>query len=85
MAPSELVQIDGIIYWGETNEEPGLNRLERLASHFPHNIWLNPLSKSEWDSTDGYYTINLIRKVFPMFELTVDGLDQGIKKLKVRQ
>jgi uncharacterized protein with von Willebrand factor type A (vWA) domain len=84
MAPSELTHVDGIIYWGATNEDPGLTWLERLASHFPHNVWLNPLSKSEWDTTDGYYTINLIRKVFPMFELTVDGLDEGIKKLKVR-
>ncbi|MDA8233554.1 MAG: VWA domain-containing protein [Clostridia bacterium] len=84
MAPSELIQVNGIIDWGMTNSEPGLTWLERLARHFSHNAWLNPIPESHWNTTEGYYTIQLIKSVFPMFELTVDGLEQAIKKLKVR-
>lgn len=85
MAPTELTEVNGIIDWGMTNNEPGLTWLNRLAHHFPHNVWLNPIAESSWDYAEGSYTINLIKQVFPMFELTVDGLEQAVKKLKVRQ
>lgn len=84
MAPTELTHRDGIIDWGMTNEEPGMTWLERLAHRFPHSAWLNPIPEPEWKHTFGFYTINLIKQVFPMFELTVDGLDLAVKKLKVR-
>lgn len=85
MAPTELMHVDGIIYWGATNDEPGITWLERLARHFPHNAWLNPIPESNWEYSEGSYTIKMIKNVFPMFELTVDGLEQAVKKLKVRQ
>lgn len=85
MAPSELTQVDGIIDWGLTNSEPGIVWLERLARHFPYSVWLNPISEARWNTAYGFYTINLVRQVFPMYELTVDGLDQAVKKLKVRR
>ncbi|HEX3032569.1 MAG TPA: VWA containing CoxE family protein [Bacillota bacterium] len=84
MAPSELTHIDGIIDWGYTNSETGLEWLQRLTRHFPHHAWLNPVPAEYWNYSFGSYTINLIRQVFPMFELTVDGLDLAVKKLKVR-
>jgi len=84
MAPSELTQVDGIIDWGMSNSEPGLVWLERLARHFHHNVWLNPIPEGHWPMTHGFYTIGLIKRVYPMFELTVDSLDQAIKKLMVR-
>ncbi len=84
MAPSELTQPNGIIDWGMTNDDPGIEWLKRLAHRFPHNAWMNPISESDWNHTSGSYTINLIREVFPMFELTVDGLEKAVKKLKVR-
>ncbi|MFZ3171221.1 MAG: VWA containing CoxE family protein [Carboxydocellales bacterium] len=85
MAPSELTHIDGIIDWGLTNSEPGIVWLERLVRHFTHWVWLNPIPENRWNSAYGRYTINLVREVFPMFELTVDGLDQAVKKLKVKR
>ncbi|MCR4418831.1 MAG: VWA domain-containing protein [Clostridia bacterium] len=85
MAPSELTQPGGIIWWGMYNEEPGLVWLERLARHFSHNVWLNPIPAGEWDTVYGHQTLNLIRRVFPMYELTVDGLTQAVKKLLVRR
>ncbi|MDT3700677.1 MAG: VWA domain-containing protein [Thermincola sp.] len=84
MSPTELTEINGIIDWGATNDEPGLTWLGRLAHRYPHNVWLNPINEWEWGTTEGYYTIRMIKEIFPMFELTVDGLDKAIKKLKVR-
>lgn len=85
MAPSELVMVDGSIDWYYHNEEPGITWLERIASHFTHSIWLNPIPQPYWNRTIGAYTISLIRDVFPMYELTVEGLEDAIKKLKVRK
>ena len=53
------------------------------ARHFDHSVWLNTIPADEWDRAYGTTTIRLIREVFPMFELTVDGLTAAIKKLMV--
>lgn len=45
---------------------------------------LNPIKEGRWDWTYGSKTINMVREVFPMFELTLDGLDKGIGKLLTR-
>jgi len=85
MAPSELTMPGGAIDWSYNNDEPGITWLRRIAAHFDHTVWLNPIPASFWDRTIGSYTISAIRDVFPMYELTVEGLDGAIKKLKVRK
>jgi uncharacterized protein with von Willebrand factor type A (vWA) domain len=85
MAPSELVRPGGVIEWGLHNELPGIDWLKRIRQHFEYSVWLNPISKNYWEWTEGAYTLNLIRQVFPMEELTVEGLDQAVKRLKTRQ
>ncbi|MCB8817989.1 vWA domain-containing protein [Desulfosporosinus shakirovi] len=85
MAPSELTMIGGNIFWDLGNEEPGYTWLERLAKTFPYNVWLNPIPEKYWERVHGYHTIKMVRSVFPMYELTLEGLDQAIKKLMVRK
>lgn len=85
MAPSELTMIDGNIFWDVSNEEPGLTWLERFAKTFPYNVWLNPIPEKYWERVHGAYTIQMVRSIYPMYELTLDGLDQAIKKLMVRK
>ena len=85
MAPSELLMRDGIIYWGQSNEEPGLTWLQRIAKKFPYNVWLNPIQEKYWETEYGARTIQIVREVFPMFELTLDGLESAVKKLMVRK
>ncbi|MGM0689562.1 MAG: vWA domain-containing protein [Bacillota bacterium] len=85
MAPSELTMPGGAIDWSYSNDEPGINWLQRIAAHFNHAIWLNPIPAPFWDRATGNYTISVIREIFPMFELTVEGLEGAIKKLKVRK
>ena len=77
MAYSELFDINGCIDYFSTNERPGLEWLARLKDHFPHSVWLNPTHRNFW----GHYTVDTIGKVFPMFELTIDGLKDAIKAL----
>ncbi|MFZ3372140.1 MAG: VWA containing CoxE family protein, partial [Desulfitobacteriaceae bacterium] len=85
MALSELVMKDGHIFWGYENEEPGISWLMRLAKKFPYNVWLNPIPEKHWERVHGYQTIKMVRDVFPMYELTLEGLDIAIKKLMVRK
>lgn len=85
MAPSELLARHGIIWWGSLNEEPGIEWLQRLKDHFSHSVWLNPIPEYQWETIYGRETIGLIRNIFPMYELTVDGLTAAVGKLLVKR
>lgn len=83
MAPSELMSKGGNSYVGLYNEIPGIDWLKKIKSKYGKAIWLNPIPKSDWEYAYGYFTINKIREIFPMFELTLEGLEAGIRKLLV--
>lgn len=85
MAPSELTMTGGAIDLYEHNEEPGWVWLERLAGHFTHSAWLNPVPERWWESVHGAPTLNAIRRVFPMHELTLDGLGAAVDGLMARR
>jgi len=85
MGPGELLMPYGALDWGADNEEPGLTWLQRLAGHFEHSVWLNPIPRAHWEMVEGAGTIKLIGEVFPMFELTLDGLNAAIKKLRAKK
>ena len=78
MAPYELWAADGSIHLEERSGMPSIECLRFLADTFPHCVWLNPVSASMWDYTR---TINEIRQIFPMFELTIDGLEAAVTQL----
>jgi uncharacterized protein with von Willebrand factor type A (vWA) domain len=75
MAPYELMARDGSIHIEERSGKPSLECLEFLADTFPHCVWLNPVPEKMWNYTQ---TITMIRRVFPMFELTIDGLEKAV-------
>jgi uncharacterized protein with von Willebrand factor type A (vWA) domain len=81
MAPSELHSRYGNSYYSLRNEEPGINWLMRFKRRYKKQIWLNPIRESEWEWVYGHKTLQDIKKIFPMFELTLDGLEKAIKKL----
>ncbi len=85
MAPSELLRTGGASYRVSYNQEPGITWLKRVQKKYPHVVWLNPMSKRVWDIVYGNVTLGMIRDIFPMYELTVEGLDQAIKKLLVNR
>jgi len=73
MAPYEIMATDGSIHIEERSGKPSLERLRFLSSTFRHSAWLNPKPADEWPYTR---TVNVIRQIFPMFEITLDGLDK---------
>jgi len=81
MAVEELTDRNGAIYYYERNISPGILWLKRVAEHFTHCIWLNPEAASYWN----HPTVRMIGKLFPMYELTLDGLGQSVKKLVVKR
>ncbi|MBW2064336.1 MAG: hypothetical protein JRJ03_05320 [Deltaproteobacteria bacterium] len=81
MAPYELMATDGSIHLDERSGKPSYERLRFIARTFPHSVWLNPKMAHEWPYTR---TIQMIREIFPMFELTLDGLEKAVKYLMSR-
>ncbi len=78
MSSYELMAHDGSIHLEERSGKPSLERLAFIADNFPHAVWLNPKMEDEWPYTK---TINLVREIFPMFELTLDGLEKAVASL----
>ena len=62
----------------------GMEWLERLRKQYPYLIWLNPEPMPErptyWSQT--HYQLG---QVFEMFDLSAEGLEQGMKRLMVRR
>jgi len=81
MAPYELMASDGSIHISERSGRPSLEQLKFLADTFSHAVWLNPVQESMWGYT---HTIMAISKIFPMFELSLDGLEKAVEKLMVK-
>ena len=75
MAPYELMATDGSIYIEERSGKPSYERLKFIAENFPHSTWINPKPAETWPYTR---TVGLIREIFPMFELSLDGLEQAV-------
>jgi len=78
MAPYEVMATDGSIHIEERSGRPSVERLQFLARTFRHSAWLNPKLAQEWPYTR---TINVIREIFPMFEITLDGLEKMVTHL----
>ena len=81
MATQELTERYGAIDYYERNDTPGVIWLKQIADHFTHRAWLNPEEPHYWN----HPTVLMIGKLFPMFELTLDGLRQAVRKLVVRR
>ena len=81
MSSYELTARGGNINWYAWNNEPGLDWLKKFNRFYHKVIWLNPIKESRWTHAWGARTIQMVREIFPMFELTLNGLDKGIHKL----
>ena len=78
MSPYELAAKYGAIYYYHRNEQPGLWWLKRFVHHFRKVVWLNPMPERFWMGQ----SIQMIRKLFPMYTLTLDGLEEAINALR---
>jgi hypothetical protein len=77
MHPAELLEPNGNIDPRRASPTPGLAWLQRIAGHFDRCVWLNPEDTPYWET----HTTRIIRRLFPMFYLSVDGLTQAMHTL----
>lgn len=78
MSPTELTQVGGAIDYAHLNQETGLAWLQRWRQRCPNSVWLNPEPKQIWSAP----TVHMIGQLFPMFELTIDGLTEATDMLR---
>lgn len=78
MAPYELLASNGSIHITDRSGRPSIEQLKFLSETFRCAVWLNPVSQMMWHYT---HTIMAISKIFPMYELSLDGLEQAVTKL----
>jgi uncharacterized protein with von Willebrand factor type A (vWA) domain len=81
MAPFELMATDGSIYIEERSGKPSYEQLKFISETFSHSVWLNPKPVEEWPLAR---TVSVIGEIFPMFELTLDGLEQAVAQMMRR-
>jgi len=78
MHPSELSSARGNINPRAETDTAGLAWLERIDRHFNRSAWLNPDRPQQWAMSS---TCRLISSIFPMYPLSVDGIEEGVKSL----
>ena len=72
-------------WWkSDVPENSGLALLLELKRRYPHIIWFHPQPRPAYSS---YWTqtFELLEKYFDMYQLSIDGMTQGMKKLMVRR
>ena len=77
MHPAELLEAYGNIDPRRVSDTPGIAWLQRIAAHFDRSVWVNPEKQAYWDAD----TCRVIRKLFPMYHLSVDGLSEAVQTL----
>jgi len=77
MHPAELLEPYGNIDPRRTAPTPGIVWLHRIASHFDRAVWINPETSAYWEAD----TARIVRRLFPMFHLSVDGLAAAVQAL----
>ena len=78
MHPAELLEPHGNIDPRRMTETRGIDWLRRIANHFNRVVWLNPEKPEDWAQ---FETIEAIQKIFPMFHLSTDGIEEAVKAL----
>ena len=77
MSPYELTQ-DGSYFSYSKPGTAGIDWLKRFVEKTRAQAWMNPEPQRIWNAP----TVRAIRQIFPMFELTLDGLDQAVDHLR---
>jgi uncharacterized protein with von Willebrand factor type A (vWA) domain len=78
MHPSELTSARGNINPRMESNTTGLAWLNRLQRHFNRSIWMNPDPPASWATSS---TCRTVSTLFPMFHLSVDGIEAAVKGL----
>jgi len=80
MHPAELLGGGDWAYYSTRPGEgsmPGIRWMQLIADHFRKSVWLNPDPSQYWKGG----TAEALSQLFPMFQLTLDGLGEAIAQL----
>ena len=77
MSPYELTHVGRRHRLFHHNRDSGLDWLQRLRDRCPSSVWLNPEPPRIWQAP----SIRIVRSIFPMYELTLDGLRDAVDTL----
>ncbi len=80
MHPAELLGGGDWAYYStrpNENSMPGIRWMQLIADHFRKSAWLNPDPPQYWRGG----TAEALGAVFPMYQLTLDGLGEAIAHL----
>jgi uncharacterized protein len=73
MNPAELLRVGGSIHYGDFNEVEGVVWMRRLAEQYRRSAWLNPEPPVYWRQG----TAEILSKLFQMFPLTLQGIEDA--------
>ena len=78
MHPAELLTQGGAISYWQQNSTTGLDWLRKIKEVIPRTVWINPEEKGAW----GVQSCQIIKKLFSMYPLSLEGLHEAIKEVK---
>jgi len=78
MHPAELMNPRGNINPRYESDTRGVDWLLKVSDHFERAVWLNPDPPKIWDHSQ---TCRIIQRLFPMFHLSVDGIEDAVTAL----
>jgi len=78
MHPAELMNPRGNINPRFEADTRGIDWLMRIQDHFERCVWLNPDPPKDWDYTR---TTKVIKDLFPMYPLSLDGIQDAVTTL----
>lgn len=82
MSPDELVSAYGSLHFGDESALPSIHWLQQLKERFRHSVWLNPIAREHWQMSYGTWTLNQIREIFQMEDLTLSGIKRAVDYLQ---
>ncbi len=78
MHPAELMNTRGNINPRYESDTRGVDWLLRIQDHFERCVWMNPDPPKVWDHSQ---TTRIVQRMFPMFHLSVDGIEDAVTAL----
>lgn len=67
--------------WDGSDIKSGISSFKKVRDAFENIVWINPILEDEHDEWDNSGTIAAIKDVFPMYDLTLRGIEQATRKL----
>lgn len=84
MAENELWE-DGEVYDRDTHAgehyPSGMKAFQDLKRTFDHIVWINPIMEKDHEEMDDSGTIGDIKRVFDMYDLTLNGIERAVRRL----